>query len=286
MRLWLLALLPVPSLAARPGEDGTVTTVAAQVGLETQSRHELGAGASLRFAIPVRPDKAIIPDLEIRTSLMHTRLPPKDAEDTIRKLSEGIGNPIPSDSRLDYAHWESRTELLASWGATSRKAGLRARVGGLWTLDGDAGARARLEPHGWMPDYTAATRLGLTGAAGFAVPLGDEIGDPLIDLRVGMSMAAPLSAGGGGLSDSYDREFTLTADGKLYGAPQLLGRESRIWGEATAVFDRLHIGVELGLEHISRGAVAKARAQDPLWNWVDEPEPPSPHATITVGGVF
>jgi len=126
----------------------------------------------------------------------------------------------------------------------------------------------------------------VAGAVGLAIPVGDEVGDALIDVRVGASMAAPLTAGGGGLSDSDDRTFVLTADGQQYRPVQLLGRESRVWAEATTVFDRFHVGLELGLEHTSRGSVARARARDPLWNWVDKAEPPTPHATITLGWLF
>lgn len=286
MRLLLIALLPLPALAARPGEDGTVTTLGLAAGLDTYSRHDVGFGVDARVAIPVNPERAVVPDVELRGTLLNTRLPPKNIESFIRGTGDGSGEPIPDDAKLDYAHWQARVQALASWGATSRELGLRARVGGLFVVDGDSGAVGRLGPYGWEPDYTAAMRLGLTGAAGIGVPLGDEIGDPLLDLRLGGSLAAPIMAGGGRLADDEFRDFALTVDDQLFEPTGFVGREARVWGEATAVFDRLSVSVEIGLEHTARSAISRARAESDSWDWVDEPAVAEPHGAITVGWVF
>ena len=112
-----------------------------------------------------------------------------------------------------------QARLTAQWGVgeAQRDAGLRARVGGLLVVGGSAGVQSALEPLGWQADYTRTARLGPAASAGFALPFGDAPSDPLLDLRVGASMAFPVSAGGGALA-GQDRDLVLTVENQSFGS--------------------------------------------------------------------
>jgi len=282
MRLLLLTLLPLPALAGLPGQDEPVTSIDVRATSDADARVPLSFGAGVGLAVPL-DQRMLVPDLELRTDLQHNRLPPDDIEAYMRE------NPAPDSQvpdRLAYSDLRSRTSIMASWGATSRQAGLRARVGPELLVWGSVGAMDKLEPIGWSPDYTAAGRLGLTGAFGVAVPIGEEIGDPLVDLRLGASLGAPLFASGGGLADPDHRAWALTVDDVTYDPVDLLGRETRVWGEATFTVDHLRVGARLGFQHAARSRVMKARATSESWDVLDQPETVDPLAQLTVGVVF
>lgn len=275
--------LPTSALAGLPGEEAPVLGVDALGTSAADLRSPLSVGGRLTFAAPLHRDP-LVPDLEARAELTGNRMPPREVEDFMR------ANPGPDASggaeRIDYTRLQSRMEATASWGATSREPGLRLRVGPLAVIDGDAGAMSALEPVGYAPDYTMSLRAGLTGAFGVALPFGEEIGDPLLDLRLGGSVASPLVVSGGRLDDPDFRDFALTVDDKTFREEQLAGRESRLWGEATFTVDHFRVGVDLGFNHRARSAIQRARAESPNWEVLDQPQPVDLLGRVTVGAIF
>mgnify|MGYP004174200373 FL=1 len=282
MRLLLLALLPVPALAGLPGEDEVVSTVDLRASSDADARIPISFGVGAGTAIPL-DSRILVPDLELRGDLQFNRLPPEEVEAFMRETADA-GSDVPD--RLAYTDLRSRISAQASWGATSRESGLRGRVGPLLVVEGNAGAMDRLAPIGWAPDYTASGRLGLTGDFGVAMPFGEEVGDPLLDLRFGASIAAPAFASGGQLSDPDDRAWALTVDDQTFAPTGLLGRETRAWGDAAFSVDNLRVGLMLGFHHRARSAVVKARAGSENWDVLDQPETIDPLVQLTVGAQF
>ncbi|TVQ94076.1 MAG: hypothetical protein EA397_02905 [Deltaproteobacteria bacterium] len=272
-----LALLATPAFAGVPGEDKPVVSGLATAVYDADARDPLAIGGELRAAFPF--------DLELRGRLLHTRTPPRSIEDFMR------ANPEPSDAQvpesLAYSRWESRLQAFWSLDATERETGPRVRAGALGVIAGTSGASRRLGPIGWSPDYTASFQLGPSAAVGWATPLRDTPEAALLDVRLGGSLAMPITAGGGRLSiSSEDRAFALTVDDDVFSPSGLLGRESRAWVEGTLIHRRLIFGLEVGLEHNARSAVRRARAGSPNWNIEDTPERVAPHAAVQFGLLF
>lgn len=283
---WLLlcvTALPAISLAGLPGEGEAVTSIHAAGVLDANARGGLGLGAEVRSALPLS-DSAAVPDLELRAGAVHTRLPPKDVEAFMKANPEPADASVPDS--LAFSRWEARLAASAAWGATSREPGPRLRAGLLGIVDGTAGAARRLEPIGWASDYTASLRLGPVASVGWAIPLGDAVDDPLIDVRLGGSWAVPASAGGGRLASEAERDFVLTVDDQTFGSAGIVGREVRTWLGADVLLDGLTVGAEVGLEHTARSAVARARARSESWDVQDVPEQIDPHVRVTVGWTF
>lgn len=273
----LAALLSSPALAGVPGEGEPVVSGLATGVYDAEARDPLALGAELRAAFPF--------DLELRGRLLHSRLPPRDIEAFM------LDNPNPSDASIPdsvaHSRWESRLQTLWSLDATEREAGPRIRAGGLGVIAGTSGAARRLGPIGWSPDYTASFHLGPTAAVGWATPLGEAPDSALLDVRLGASLAMPISAAGGRLGlGAEDRAFALTVDDDVFTPAGLLGRESRAWVEGTLVHKRLILGLEVGLEHNARSAVRRARGASPTWDVEDRPERVAPHAALQVGVIF
>jgi hypothetical protein len=288
--LSLLLFLPVPALAGLPGEGEPIVSVHAAGVSDSQARTPVGLGAEVRAAIPLS-EAELVPDLEFRAGLVHTRLPPAENEAFI------LANPGDPDAEVPdairFSRWESRLHAFASWGATDRGDAPRVRAGVVGLIDGTAGASRVLDPLGWSPDYTASFRAGPSAAVGWALPLGEDIGDPLLDVRVGASVLVPLSAGGGLLAGSADdRDFVLVVEDGcdvgdcVFGPAAVIGRETRAWAEGTLTVDHFVAGLELGLEHNARSAVTRARGRSPVWDTADLPEQADPYVRLTVGWMF
>jgi hypothetical protein len=281
----LALLLPAAALAGPPGSGDPVTTVIVGAETDTDARLPIGLGGEVRLAIPLAesPD---VPALELRASGLHTRQPPAEIEDFMKEVASEQGFTELPD-KLAWSRWESRLQAMASWGATSREGGLRLRAGAVGVVAGSVGSTTQLEPIGWDANFTASLHLGPTAAVGLAVPFGDDLGDPLLDVRLGTSWALPVSTGGGTMSGpAVDREWTLTVDDRTYSSRALIGRESRAWVEAGLIWGQFTVQAELGLEHNAHSAITRARADSPDWDIILEPEAVQPHARLMLGVVF
>jgi hypothetical protein len=273
----LLVGLSVPALAGVPGEEKAIISGHAAIEHDAEARDPLAVGGELRVILPQ--------DLDFRVRLVHTRLPPRDIESFMR------ANPQPPDATapgsLAFSRWESRFQAGWSLHATERDPGLRLRLAGLGVISGTSGATAKLDPIGWSPDYTAAFQAGPTATIGWATPLSDRPTSALLDVRLGGSIAVPITAGGGRIGrGDEDRAFALTVDDRTFGSAGLVGRETRAWVEGNVTWRRLIVTGELGLEHNARSAVRRARAASPSWDVVDAPERVAPHAAVLVGVIF
>lgn len=272
-----LATVSLPAFAGVPGEGKTIVSGHVTAVHDAEARDPLAIGGELRFLFPI--------DLDLRASLLHSRLPPRDIEDFMRANPEPADASVPS--RLAFSRWESRLQAGWSLRATERDAGLRIRLAGLGVIAGTAGAGVKLDPIGWSPDYTASFHLGPLATIGWATPLSDSPTSALLDVRLGASLAAPISAGGGRIGrGADDRAFALTVDDEVFRARGLLGRESRAWLEGNLIHRRLVLSAEIGLEHNARSAVRRARGASPNWGVADVPEKVAPHAAIQIGVLF
>lgn len=266
----------LPAAAGVPGDDAPIVSLHGTAVHDGEARDPLALGGELRAAFPF--------DLDLRGRLLHSRLPPREIEDDMR------ASPVPSDAevpdRLAYSRWEARLQAGWSHHATERTSGLRMRAAALGIITGDSGATRKLEPIGWSPDYTAAFKFGPTLAIGWAAPLADTPTAALLDVRLGASLALPVTAGGGRLSNLEDYPWVLEIDDQTYRPAQLTGRETRAWIEGNLTYKRLILSAELGLEHNARSAVRRARIDSPDWDVTDTPEKVAPHIAIQVGAIF
>lgn len=265
--------------AGQPGEGNVVSSIDVRVTTDKEARDPMYGGIGGSVAAALGKDSKL-PAVELRGDLQFNRLPPKE-------IAEFMLDSVGSDMGIDdvtYSRMRSRWSLAASWGATSRERGWRVRVGPEFLIEGDVGAVGRLEPIGWSPDYTAATRAGLGGAVGYALPFGSDVGDPLLDVRVAGSVLAPLSAGGGTVG-AEDFEF-LEVSGTEFLPVDLLGAESRAWGEATLTVKRLRLGATFGLHHRARSAYMQALSESPDHDVLASPNPVEFLGQASVGVVF
>jgi hypothetical protein len=277
----LFTLFATNAWAGQPGSGDAVGMLGASALLDDAARVPLGLGIEGRVSADIVSDLG----LDLRGELLHTRLPPRSLESfMLENPDPAAPGPVPDSVR--FSQWEGRMALAAAFRPTSREAGLRARLGVLGVLSGSAGATAALSPIGWDPDYTAAFRAGPVGAVGLAIPIGGEVGDPLIDVRLGGSWAIPVAAAGGLVGGAEPPSWLLTVDGTEYQASDLVGREARGWVEGTATWGAWFAGAQVGLEHNARSTIARARALSPDWEVSDIPEKVAPHAQVTVGFVF
>lgn len=285
--LALAILCPTTATAGVPGEDAPIVSVHADGITDSQARSPLGLGAGIRVAIPLADD-TWVPDLELRFGAVHSTLPPKEIEAFI------LDNPAPDSTvpeSIRFSRWEARFSALASWSATERTEAPRVRAGLVGLVDGTAGAQRALDPIGWGPDYSRSLRMGPTAAVGWAMPFGDEIGDPMLDVRIGGSVLQPVAAGGGLLSSDLRDEVLTVEEGCdgadcSFAATGWIGRETRAFAEGTFTVDHFVAGVELGLEHNARSPITRARARSPRWDTQDVPETADPYVRVTVGWMF
>lgn len=243
MRLFALLLLPLPALAGLPGEGETVYSVDVRATTDPDTHMPVYGGLGVSAAIPLADDETI-PDLELRADLQASSFP----DNEVRTL---LGDAGVADVR--YGILRSRLSAMASWGAASRTSGLRLRIGPELLVEGTAGSES------YFGDFTGPSSLstrtlrgGLTGAFGVAVPFGEAPEDPLLDLRFGASVLAPLAAGGGQLGNETVRELALTVGDETFASYDTVGRESRAWGEGTVSFDQFRVGLTVGMHHRAR----------------------------------
>lgn len=280
MRVLPLLLLPVSALAGLPGEGDPVTSIDVRATTDPDTRLPTFLGVGVQSAIPLAAEDEAVPDLELRADLQANQVPPAD----IQTFIADNGGP---DS-VAYPRLRTRWSALASWGATSREGGLRLRAGPELVLDGDLGAMDALQydETGFYSDYTLAARAGLTGAFGLAIPIGEAPEDPLVDVRVGASVLLPVHASGGGVGQAEVRDDLLTIDDVAYRPVDLLGRETRVWGEGTVNVGHLRVGALLGLHHRARSVHRAALARSPDTTVSDGAYPVTFLGQLRVGVVF
>lgn len=198
----MVLMMTWAALAGQPGENANV------YGLAVEGASEIDRTVPVAVAVhaTVQADKNWY-----ATASAQAR--PGIENETIVVLNSisglPLGTPPPSSGGTEFVY---RLAIGGHIDMTARTPGLRAGGGILTTIhDGHQASNFMERVYATIPDYHSSQLGGLEAEVGWASPIGDDIGDPLLVMSLRVSGEAPMAAWGAGLSE-FRREI-LNATG-------------------------------------------------------------------------
>lgn len=241
--IWMIAVL---SLAGQPGEEKDVYEVSLRGVPDPERTVVLGAGLRARIDADAHWYAAVEGDLlpGMRNDLLGT----------VNAIAQNQGNlvAVPEGRTLDG---QFRLAVGAHTANTDREAGFRGSAGVVAAMYDNSGSL------GWVQDvlFLSATHWseilgGLELFGGWAVPLGDDVGDPLLVVGGRGSTELPITAWGASLQQ--DPAMVLGASG-VRSRAGLVQPRARMGATFSLTYQHLRVSADVGMLIRSRSAASR-----------------------------